>query len=97
MSEHEGFCIPVVEAMVNDLPVLDYNCAAVPETLDEAGVLFNEKRYDLIAEMMGQLARPGPFRDDVIAGQRERIRRYEGRNLDQELKTHLSPLLSPSA
>lgn len=94
MSEHEGFCIPVVEAMVHDLPVLAYDCAAVPETLDGAGVLFNEKRYDLIAEMMGHLARSGPFRDEVIAGQRHRIERYESRNLNQELKNHLAPLIS---
>ena len=94
MSEHEGFCIPVIEAMVNNLPVLAYDCAAVPETLNGAGVLFKEKRYDLIAEMMGSLARPGRLRDDVIAAQQQRIARYEGRDLNQELKIHLEPLLT---
>jgi glycosyltransferase involved in cell wall biosynthesis len=43
MSEHEGFCVPLVEAMWFDVPVLAYNSSAVPETLAAAGILFNDK------------------------------------------------------
>ncbi|MBU0676485.1 MAG: glycosyltransferase family 4 protein [Verrucomicrobia bacterium] len=93
MSEHEGFCIPVIEAMVNKVPVLAYDCAAVPETLDGAGILFSEKRFDLIAEMIGQLVRDQSFRRNVIAGQDARISRYEQRDLEGELREHLAPLL----
>ena len=50
LSDHEGFCIPLIEAMTHRLPVLAYAAGAVPETLDGAGVLFREKRFDLIAE-----------------------------------------------
>ena len=60
MSEHEGFCIPLIEAMVHDVPVLAYEAAAVPETLDGAGILFREKRFDLIAEMMAGLSATRP-------------------------------------
>jgi len=49
MSEHEGFCIPVVESMVHDVPVLAYAAAAVPETMDGAGVLFAKKEYEAVA------------------------------------------------
>ena len=38
LSEHEGFCAPLVEAMAMDVPVLAYAAAAVPETLGGAGV-----------------------------------------------------------
>ena len=38
MSEHEGFCVPLVEAMAADVPVLAYAAAAVPDTLGGAGV-----------------------------------------------------------
>ena len=41
LSEHEGFCVPLVEAMAADLPVLAYGAAAVPETLGGAGICFN--------------------------------------------------------
>ena len=40
LSEHEGFCVPLVEAMAADVPVLAYAAGAVPETLGGAGVLF---------------------------------------------------------
>ncbi|MBF0273997.1 MAG: glycosyltransferase family 4 protein [Nitrospinae bacterium] len=43
MSEHEGFCAPLIEAMWRDIPVLAYKAAAVPETLGKAGVIFNDK------------------------------------------------------
>ncbi|TGK62033.1 glycosyltransferase [Leptospira wolffii] len=43
MSEHEGFGIPLVEALSRDLPVFAYACTAVPETLKEAGYLFRKK------------------------------------------------------
>jgi glycosyltransferase involved in cell wall biosynthesis len=42
-SEHEGFGVPLVEAMWFDVPVLAYRSAAVPETLGEAGLMFDRK------------------------------------------------------
>ena len=36
MSEHEGFCVPLVEAMYFHVPIVAYSCAAVPDTLEEA-------------------------------------------------------------
>ncbi len=94
MSEHEGFCIPLIESMVHDVPVLAYAAAAVPETLGGAGVLFHDKQFDMVAEMAVKLARPGPLRSAVLSGQRERLARYRARNLEQELRALLAPLLS---
>jgi glycosyltransferase involved in cell wall biosynthesis len=48
LSEHEGFGVPLVEAMWFDVPVVAYRSAAVPETLGEAGVTF-ERKDDLRA------------------------------------------------
>lgn len=93
MSEHEGFCIPLIESMVHDVPILAYAAAAVPETLDGAGVLFHEKRFDWIAEMMGLMVRDESLRQAIIAGQRRRLERYEQRNLAEELRNILAPLL----
>jgi L-malate glycosyltransferase len=93
MSEHEGFCIPLIEAMVHDVPVLAYAAAAVPETLDGAGVLFREKRFDLIAEMMGRMVRDRLLRHALVQSQRERLVRYEQRDLAADLRKYLSPLL----
>lgn len=93
MSEHEGFCIPVIESMALDVPVLAYEAAAVPETMDGAGVLFSEKQFDLVAEMTGRLTRDVAFREAVLKGQRERIARYEHRDPSAELRDLLKPVL----
>ena len=55
LSEHEGFCVPLVEAMAMDVPVLAYAAAAVPETLGGAGVSFAPKDLEQAAELLGAL------------------------------------------
>ena len=94
MSEHEGFCIPVLEAMAHRVPVLAYAAGAVPETLDGAGVLFREKRHDLVAEMMGRLCRDENLRASVIGQQTDRLARYTQADLPGALRTYLAPILN---
>lgn len=43
MSEHEGFCVPVVEAMYFSVPIVAYDSSAIPDTLGHAGVLVKSK------------------------------------------------------
>ena len=47
MSEHEGFCIPLIESMSHRVPILAHASAAIPETLDGAGILMTERKFDL--------------------------------------------------
>ena len=94
MSEHEGFCIPLIEAMVHDIPVLAFAAGAVPETLDGSGIVFHEKDYPQLAEMLGHLTKDSELRGAVIHSQRKRLERYRERKLEQELQEHLAPVLS---
>jgi L-malate glycosyltransferase len=94
MSEHEGFCIPLIESMVHDLPVVARAAAAVPETMDGAGVLVHEPKYEMIAELMGRLETDATLRAAVVRGQQDRLTRYCSRNLEQEWRQHLAPLLA---
>jgi glycosyltransferase involved in cell wall biosynthesis len=73
LSEHEGFCVPLVEAMAMDVPVLAYGETAVPETLGGAGVSFRPKDLEFAAELLGGLIYDEPFRQGVLAGQRRRV------------------------
>ncbi|MBI4454862.1 MAG: glycosyltransferase family 4 protein [Acidobacteria bacterium] len=50
LSEHEGFCVPIVECFLFEIPVIAYQAAAVPYTLGDAGILLHEKNYDEIVE-----------------------------------------------
>jgi L-malate glycosyltransferase len=76
MSEHEGFCAPLVEAMSVDVPVLAFGAAAVPETLGGAGVLFTPKDLEHAAELAGALVFDENVRRAVIAGQRRRVQDF---------------------
>jgi glycosyltransferase involved in cell wall biosynthesis len=94
MSEHEGFCIPLIEAMVHDVPVVAHAATAVPETLDGAGVLFHGKDFGLVAETIGRVASDETLRAAIIRGQQERLARYRKRDLESELKQYLAPFLA---
>jgi glycosyltransferase involved in cell wall biosynthesis len=85
LSEHEGFCVPLVEAMASDVPVLAYAAGAVPETLGGAGVLFAPKDLELAAETLGLLVYDRPLRAQVIEGQRRRLQDFAPSALDARL------------
>ena len=42
-SDHEGFCVPIVEAMGHGVPVVAYGVSAVPETVGDAGLVLADK------------------------------------------------------
>ncbi len=52
MSEHEGFCVPLVEAMYNGLAVFAYDACAVPETVAGAGIIFKDKSPENVAKLI---------------------------------------------
>ena len=85
LSEHEGFCVPLVEAMATGVPVLAYAAAAVPDTLAGAGVQFAPKDLEFAAELLGELAFNDDLRASVIAGQRRRLADFGDARLSREL------------
>ena len=73
MSEHEGFGVPLLEAMASGLPVLAFAAAAVPETLGGRGIAFTEKRFAALAELVREVVRDEPLREQILQGQQERL------------------------
>ena len=92
LSEHEGFCVPLVEAMAADVPVLAYAAAAVPDTLGGAGVQFAPKDLEYAAELLGALAFDDGLRTDVIAGQRRRLADFGDARISRELTSLMQSL-----
>lgn len=90
LSEHEGFCVPFVEAMAMDVPVLAYSAAAVPDTLGGAGVQFAPKDLEYAAELLGMLAFEESPRAEVIAGQRRRLEDFGDPVIQQQLASVIS-------
>jgi glycosyltransferase involved in cell wall biosynthesis len=77
LSEHEGFCIPLLEAMGHRVPVIAFDAGAIAETLDGAGVLVKKKDFGVIAETVQRIATDLPLRQAVIAGQNTRLEKFE--------------------
>jgi glycosyltransferase involved in cell wall biosynthesis len=73
MSEHEGFCLPLIEAMHFGLPVVGYAAGAIPETLGTAGVVVGEKKPAHIAQLLHQLGTDTQLRREVIERGRARV------------------------
>jgi len=92
LSEHEGFCVPLVEAMAADVPVLAYAAGAVPETLGGAGMLFEPKDLEVAAEMLGMLVYDRPVRDRIIQGQRRRLEDFAPARIEQQLMAIVNTL-----
>jgi glycosyltransferase involved in cell wall biosynthesis len=95
LSAHEGFCAPLLEAMLYDVPVVALDAGAVAETLDGAGVLVRDRRLPLIAETCGAVLADPALRAAIVARQRCRVAAYRGRNVSDELRRLLAPVLGP--
>ncbi len=54
-SEHEGFCVPVVEAMSVGLPIVAFGQGALPEILGTAGVIVDSKDPFVLSSVIGGL------------------------------------------
>jgi L-malate glycosyltransferase len=90
LSEHEGFCVPLVEAMAADVPVLAYGSSAVPDTLGGAGVCFTPKDLEYAAELLGELAYNDRLRGEIIVGERRRVQEFNDARLQREVTALLS-------
>ena len=67
LSEHEGFCVPLVEAMAWGVPVVAAAAAAVPETLGGAGVLLSDKSPLTVAVAIERVLRDSELRDELVS------------------------------
>ena len=89
MSEHEGFCIPILEAQYFGLPVIAYNSSAVPFTMGEAGILLYKKDSKLAAKLLYEIVENKPLKNSIIDAQYSNIAQY----LDSNMKDKLSTLV----
>ncbi len=76
LSEHEGFCVPLVEAMAADVPVARLRSRGRSRNVGRAGMLFEPKDLEVAAEMLGMLVYDLPVRHRVIEGQRRRLQDF---------------------
>ena len=75
-SAHEGFCMPIAQAMALDVPVLAYAATAIPETMGGAGVLLQDWQIDNVATSLDQIVSDAAFRERLLADQRASLGRF---------------------
>jgi glycosyltransferase involved in cell wall biosynthesis len=78
LSEHEGFGLPLIEAMRQGVPVVAYDAGAVGETLDGAGVLLGTLDPLVVAEVVARVGGDDDLRAQLRDRQRERVNRIDG-------------------
>ena len=77
MSEHEGFCVPLVEAMYFQVPVLAYQSCAVPWTLGGSGFLTDSKNPAEIALLMHRILTDDNLKNQILSNQNERLQDFQ--------------------
>lgn len=94
MSEHEGFAVPLVEAMLMEVPIMAHAVTAVPDTLGRAGIQFRDKRYEELAEMAHLLTLDTNLKEAVIQSERERVERFHPRRVAADLLGYVEEVIS---
>lgn len=84
-SEHEGFCVPLVESFHMGVPVLAYAAAAVPGTMDGAGILYKDKDPLRVAALIDIIATDRDLAERIVAGQDEALDRLQKKDFAGKL------------
>ena len=93
LSDHEGYCVPLLEAMSFGVPVMAYDAGAVGETLQGGGVLLKQKRPEEVAELISCLTRDTALRTAVLSTQQRTLAALRATNFDALLLERLAPVL----
>jgi L-malate glycosyltransferase len=93
MSEHEGFCVPLLESMHFKIPIIAYNATAVPYTLGGSGILVNRKDYECIGELINLVVEDESFKKRIVKKQTERLSDFTMQKTEIKLKKYLGELL----
>jgi glycosyltransferase involved in cell wall biosynthesis len=84
-SEHEGFCVPIVEAFHMGVPVIAYAATAVPATMDGGGVLVTDKDPVHVAALVDRIVTDGALHDRIICSQDAALRRLLSKDFGRTL------------
>jgi glycosyltransferase involved in cell wall biosynthesis len=76
-SDHEGFCVPLAEAMGHGVPIVAYGVTAVPETVAGAGLVLPDKAAVPFAAAVGRVLEDATLRAMLTAAGRDRAAGFD--------------------
>jgi glycosyltransferase involved in cell wall biosynthesis len=96
-SEHEGFCVPIVEAFYKRVPVLAYAATAVPATMDGGGVLYDTTAPAEIAKVMEAILSDAALEQAVVESQDAALHRLRRKDFAGTLLRYVRQVLDRPA
>jgi glycosyltransferase involved in cell wall biosynthesis len=93
-SRHEGFCLPLVEAMASGVPVVARDIGGMPETLGDAGIRFDGLDARALAVLISRVTAPdGDWRAQALNTQARRMETLRQRDSQAEFMTQVNQVL----
>ena len=89
-SEHEGFCVPIFEAIHKELPVIAYSAAAIPYSTGKGVLLFRDKDPAIVAETVAEVLSDPTLRERVVERQKHALSVLDREALIQQLFERLA-------
>lgn len=90
LSEHEGFCVPLLEAMHFKIPILALKSSAIPHTLENSGILIKRIDYKEISELINFVVCNESLRNIIIKNQLIRLEHFTPDNFEKKLLKSLN-------
>lgn len=94
LSEHEGFSVPVLEAMHFGVPVVAYGCCALPETVADGGLVLAGKDPVVVATAVHEVLNSRELRDELVAAGHRRVEHYSLANTGPRVLATLKELMA---
>lgn len=92
-SEHEGFCVPLVEAMYFDVPVVAFDSSAICGTLGQGGLVLKDKDPVETAGVINRVVTDNALKEQVLRLQRERLKDFDNQVIEQQFITYMQKFI----
>lgn len=82
-SEHEGFCVPLVEAMYFGIPIVAYASTAIPGTLSGSGIVMDTKEPLMVAGMINRVYTDKKLKEEVLLSEQKRLEDFAYKSISE--------------
>jgi glycosyltransferase involved in cell wall biosynthesis len=93
-SEHEGFCVPLIEAFHKRIPVLAYAATAIPATMDGGGVLYETTDPRAVAALVQSVLESADREAGILARQDAALARLLAQDFNGTVVRYVQQVLA---
>lgn len=96
MSEHEGFCIPLVEAMHFKKPIIAYDAAAVRDTMGRGTMVIPEKNCMEVAGLINYVVTHPEVQQAMVEKQNQRLSDFKSEKVEKKFLAFVQKMVEMS-